>query len=1409
MSNRNIPTMNRETLDRIRARRDAGTYASQQTLAKSVQAKMNEAYAAVDTVTQTRWGPISDRNFIQPVGDSAQKLEDEIARLREVGDKYKEDLRSIEKGIDPYAPKPQGIPGQLKDWFIGKDSATGEYKTDALSNLGLRVPLDTVTAVGNIGIGAALAAKDWASARGNPSPSTRYTGTPEVGDELSNLWRGIGEGIARSAGFGTPAGHRSTGETDPWILIGMGPGSGLIKGATTVKISNMLNRFQPKSFYTTTLTGTMKGTTASVERSKPFKALAEVDAVPSLANADELLASVSTSNLGRLGNRLPGVAGKATRGVAQWLGGLAATQSSLGEKAWVVMVGGRADGAQKLQRSIAGLMVHGAERQVFPDVSKTGIMLSGKLKGLHLNTIRSDPSQYWKLLTTKQKAWIKAAGNIEKRQLKLLTDAGIDVHELVLPGTKVYAGRIAVARVDDVTGEIIEQAYIKGTGRSSGGFLKERIFDTMEDGIKAGFRYMSEEDMLFSNLNKSYRLVADKQAGDWLLHRIPFTTQAGPTAARDSLAALNHSIRRDIKVIDNIVNETKMTKRNRASYKRQYEHARESATKKAAKLEERLAPGVSMAVRTRKAFEAEVASIERLLREQYAIIKHNDNFLARANARDTKKAKVLKNAQDRLDARVALLKTEKPKWEKMYREAKREKWDELTAYKIPGFQGKKFKDDAADAVKILSEHMDTKDAHALLKAGAKLSAYGRVITLSGDASFIAIQLIFLAGSPNVMAKSIAAWGMALKNPRIHHELLVTNTKLLDKYHTVMIGGKYEMGEAITGTGGLLSTKGETILSGKSNVSGIVKVLTESTTGEIARAVNPLRVVGKVLAPFTRATEHALDVAGIDMLKSLDHLGTTAAKRVEIANYVNHIRGLTNTSRVGITPTTQAFESIAALAPRYNRSIAMLLTDLHRGNITGQMARKQMAKGVAAIMSASYAFSLMLGKSPEEAAIHLSPVKWVNGEMQSNSDFLTWDVYGQRIGPGSKVRSVMVLLARSLSNPEDLLDISMRNPAFKFARGNFGIIPSMTTSMLSGRSYVGEDVGTRNGFDLGKLLGHTASSYLVPIWLQSVAFEGGSVSQRSLRGASDFIGFRAYEKLPMQTFIEGFERKSGVNYEDDESWGAIQAYKRSPEGQFLWEAVQVHNIGHGRLTDYLLEIRNSRTKRNTGLTDLDKRLQAGAINHKEFADGIKDVSRTFGSAMQTLRTVEAYADTIEELEDPDNKSPDAINQSRYYGILFDPEYDDPALGRDYHSLDAALLALQQDLGTDVYNRMLRQVENNKTDMPESVQDYYKDMVALRAYWEITDKHIQPDTIFRDWHNEYQRLQPFPDERRAYLRLHPDLDNAVTTIANDREMMRLKNPIIDAILVKWYGYSPTGSNIRHGSSRATIQWLDNED
>ena len=292
----------------------------------------------------------------------------------------------------------------------------------------------------------------------------------------------------------------------------------------------------------------------------------------------------------------------------------------------------------------------------------------------------------------------------------------------------------------------------------------------------------------------------------------------------------------------------------------------------------------------------------------------------------------------------------------------------------------------------------------------------------------------------------------------------------------------------------------------------------------------MKPLGYIAKPFQRGFEGALDTAGIYLKESLMHLVKDDVTNAQVDAFVNKFRGLMATRTLGLGHFQQQLEPAVSLAPQYTRAIVSILTDLARGNIRGKLARESLAKGTTAVIAASVAVSLSLGENFDKMLEHFDP---------NSPKFLTWLIAGQYVGPGSKVRTIIKLLADSAKNPDDLLSLSMRNPGLRFLRGMSSPTVSTGIDILTGKNYMG-DPTRENMLQLTKTV---VAENMVPLWIQSLALEGGNVQQRLLGAAEQFGGLRQYPITPkgLPQYMEDYfnaHPTSDVNLDN-----LIQGYKK--------------------------------------------------------------------------------------------------------------------------------------------------------------------------------------------------------------------------------------------------------------------------
>ena len=440
---------------------------------------------------------------------------------------------------------------------------------------------------------------------------------------------------------------------------------------------------------------------------------------------------------------------------------------------------------------------------------------------------------------------------------------------------------------------------------------------------------------------------------------------------------------------------------------------------------------------------------------------------------------------------------------------------------IPDLSGVVFKGPKADeTVALLRQELVPMigEIDKLLSGVAKVNAVGRFMQLNADASPFLIQLLYMTGARGGLkawGKGIEGFARTLFNTRYHARLIANNSELWARHRALLTSQSgTEYTEAVQ-RGGLLM-KGPKLA--------------------------PWRLVAKAFDPFARAFNAAMDDAGIQLAKSMDAAlkPKTAAEYADIDAFINEIRGLASTVRLGQSARWRAIESNLLLAPRYNRSIAALLWDtVADGGIRGNEARWALGKSLTGLTLIGAAFSiaeyLRETDEPTQEGMVSAVVAHIN---PTSPTFFTWKVGNSNVGPGTKVRSLIKLAAESVTDPRSLLEQGMDNPATRFARGNLAPVLSDAWDVFSGYTYIGDPTGFFDGWDdesvgenFSKLGTEVILPDLMPIWTQAVLLEGGTLVERFVRGAVEFAGGRAYP-LSRTQLAEGIaQAQFGKNYDD--------------------------------------------------------------------------------------------------------------------------------------------------------------------------------------------------------------------------------------------------------------------------------------
>ena len=1143
--------------------------------------------------------------------------------------------------------------------------------------------------------------------------------------------------------------------------------------------------------------------------------------------------------------------------------------------------------------ALARLSRLGLQREVFGELDDKGLIKEGPFKGMAVNTLRSNPGKYQNKFTPKQKEWVDTARTLEKANLERLQNAGIDIKELTFEEGGEYAGRRVFALVDSA-GEIMSYGSVGSEAKKFGAKLpqqKHRIFKTPEEAIAAGYRYLPEDETLYLNIQGGYEKIIQKDFMDWVLLRTDVIPTKTPEALDAVLKIDKKNIARARSSVRDIQDALRGKTLARGTVKKiedlwpffQGRLSRPTqvriadvlrAAKELSKPEEAFdPPKAGVIINLRKAVDKLKEKIKLdpnnpVLQKELSdknkslgFAKLRYKVFAETGKPMTVPRNVIKELKkefnDDLNEILTTMRGRKvlrpgvktPKYEggligeleqkkiateKLIKEAKRV--PSYTKAEVRGFPGLLFDKDTG---KRLNDIVNIELAPAGMKANInKIQAVQRFFMLGGDISPMGIQLLFLAGyKPLVWGKAMKGFVKAFLDPKWINKYLDENRAWAMKYPGLFLSGggtkksTYEFTEAIGRSG-----------APDFRVKGAISPQALAKEG-ISRSIG---ILG--FRRFARGFEGSMDVAGIELAKSLDYLGTSPARINDLAQFINKFRGVTSSARLGVSPSQRQNETLVALAPMYTRAITALLFDVFHGGLSGELARKSLAQGVAALMAMGIVISKAKGESDEEIYKHFIP---------GNPEFFTWDIGGQNIGPGSKVRTIVNLVGKSVDSPEDLWKLPwkdleyMKNPIIRFGRGLASPLVSGSWDLLTGKDFIGDP--TREG----KLqMTETVAKNFVPIWLQSTLFEDGvdlrkDLPKRLSRGATEFVGGRAYPLSPWERAqVRGEELLSGMDM-----------------GKTYEEIKNARGYGQGTEWD-----KEDMSGSPTNISQLDPGTQITLQKDPEYAriqkESIEGTRSPIYSELYSklnLLKVEVKQKLINAWEASEKADPEHVGQaykkarknifSKYYtrrkviyenakdkGAFADRDIETPfekaedvynkLLYADDKDLFKKLITnvtgrpyrpLEDVFGQDNwYERNLREeylrkayspkfVEDmkalslEKADWPGAELEYRIDMDYIReqGYWDLDIKLAKEadqrliaagliqTNLVEQLLNKYEELKSNARiaEAREFLESARVLKKVVfNKVTKERKLMRARDPELERLIMKYYDYKP---------------------
>ena len=702
--------------------------------------------------------------------------------------------------------------------------------------------------------------------------------------------------------------------------------------------------------------------------------------------------------------------------------------------------------------------------------------------------------------------------------------------------------------------------------------------------------------------------------------------------------------------------------------------------------------------------------------------------------------------------------------------------DESKMVNWPGIRGTRDKAIPKDVAESLKNTFEIKEGltPSWLATPVNINAISRYFTLGGDASPFTIQWLFMPfNHPKAYAAAANAFARTLISTTHHSKMLDEASDVLSRAHNLEISG-------------LAGTEWTEAFS----VGGVM------TRGRIRQ------VLSKPLDPFARAWNAGSDAAGIHMLRSLEPLIKTPQDRAAVEEFVNVFRGMFSSQRIGVSERTRIIESLALLAPRYTRAIFSILANTTRGGLRGELARKSLARGVTGVMSLGFSSELALqkinGATWEEAldAALWRVTPWTK-DGGRNPDFMLWRIAGQAVGPGSKLFSIMRLLADTAGgDAHRLIERSFENPLLRWAFFQTSPVVSKSVNFALGQNPMGEP--TRDGFL--SFAENTIAEGMIPIWVQSVLFEEGiggesvweKINKRLIRGAAEFVGLRAFAEFPFFGYQAHAEAVTGKKYHEIQVHEHAEIRHDEGIGQEKWNAY-IENNKLRKSQDEVFELQESYRMgwmgniEKASLALEGRRDSTGAPYGPE--DFRRDYSRfgaEYGAKLDGLKT--QFPDAFKYYEKERNLPVDEAWR-QYQLIRNDEKWDLGPAGFDFAGRDQALESFRLAIDQDIWNNLLITIQEKQKDLPVYAHDLVTDREDMRGYWdainEAIEAHPRSEMIKR-----HQEAEAIADANRDFNTLdklrRSGQGKAVNEILSrvKRRFLR-SNPYTEALLSYW-GY-----------------------
>lgn len=717
--------------------------------------------------------------------------------------------------------------------------------------------------------------------------------------------------------------------------------------------------------------------------------------------------------------------------------------------------------------------------------------------------------------------------------------------------------------------------------------------------------------------------------------------------------------------------------------------------------------------------------------------------------------------------------------------------DSIPSYTGIFFESKK----EADRVVKLHDLQNVKTVESVSSAFAKAGDLLRVGRTGFDFGFHLIQGLpslgvaaaYTVTKPSIGLKMSRAWGEAVG---VSFDAFFHKDRLIK---TLM--NDVDLATEFVQNGGQLS-KGATDIFDALKADNLL-------SGINVADVNAADLLQKLTFRFENAFVAPGDYI---RLKYYEAMRPTAALKGEeglaqLAASMNNLTGALSSSAQGISPTLQRIErGFLFFSPRYTRSSIALLSDVFKGNIQGEIARRSMI-GMAGVGMATYIATVKaMQAAGSDQELHLDP---------SESKFMTLGFGNDVVGVGGFWTQFTRLSSRLAETAWDedareafLGDDTVRtNPLIRWVRSRSAPFAGASYDVLSGEDFLGRQI--ESPLDVGK---HYAMQ-LTPIWAEAALltepYKSGAPGV-----AGEIVGARV---RPYSASERRSDLRDAISQDlYDKDWVDINGLQRDKINESglengvsaadvtalaeLDEIVRSQRVESGEEEDLVIEKYHSKVNDiqsqwmenvSAGIDHLD----SGAIDIKQFKKVYLNPSG--GVRRQQLEELNAkdgeFQLAIEHFEENSEKfgedNPEDVAYNEYITTIIATDAFDTPQGHDYRAQDEAIELLKKKWGDEVFAYIIQRFQEGR-GMPELVTELYRGQQQFSYYYQgVEEATLKSMSMSDDVSESYTKwLRATANERKQLESEERGLRSYLKKLGQVRLQLRKRDQKLDAWLFR---------------------------